>query len=251
MKKTNVSSGGDPVDVTDTLPEEYKKIAINALKAVDDFPHGGVDIIVNDRSDVKGEAVVIELNPTAQIGGALFPIEGEARDIPKAIVDYYFPETKGRVDTTKSRVSFDLINVLEPLENRAALEVEVAPAPIGELYIRKYIVNGNVQRYNYHKWLKKQALDQNLHGYVKSVVFDEIEVVVAGTDKKAVEDFKEVIKGYPQGSEVTRIKEEEYEGFVTVGFEISEKYNTGNIKSVQHALKRMDKDLQTYRKKKR
>ncbi|MEF3330099.1 acylphosphatase [Oceanobacillus oncorhynchi] len=249
-EKTNVSSGGDPVDVTDTLPQEYKEIAINALKAIDDFPQGGVDIIVNDREDLKGEAVVIELNPTAQIGGALFPIEGKARDIPKAIIDYYFPETKGKVDTTKSRVSFDLINVLEPLENRAALEVEVAPAPIGELYIRKYIVNGNVQRYNYHKWLKRQALAQNLHGYVKSMVFDEIEVVVAGTDQKAVEGFKEVIKGYPQGSEVTRIKEEDYDSFITVGFEISEQYNTSNIRSVQHALRRMDKDLQSMRKKK-
>lgn len=247
-EKTNVSSGGDPVDVTDSLPKEYKKIAIDALKAVPDFPHGGVDIIVNDRGDLKGAAVVIELNPTAQIGGALYPIEGKARDIPKAIVDYYFPETKGIVDTRKSKVYFDLITLLEPLENRAALEVEVAPAPIGELYAKQYIVKGNVQRYNFHKWLKQQAIQQNIHGYVKSIVFDEIEIVVASTDKKSIEGFKDIIQGYPQGSNISKIKEEVYEDPITVGFEISEQYNTNNVRSVQHALRKMDRDLQRMRK---
>lgn len=246
-EKTNVSSGGDPVDVTDTLAEEYKQIAIDALKAIPNFPHAGVDIIVNEGDDVDASAVVIELNPTAQIGGALFPIEGKSRDIPGAIIDFYFPETRG-TNTEKSRVYFDLITILEPLENRAALEVEVAPAPIGRLYSRKYTVYGDVQRYNFHKWLKQQALDHSLHGYVKSKVFDEIEIVVAGTDKETVSGFKKIIEQYPQGSNVLKINEESYEEPVTVGFEISEQYNTSNIKSVQYALRKMDKDLQRLKK---
>ncbi len=246
-EKTNVSSGGDPVDVTDTLAEEYKQIAIDALKAIPDFPHAGVDIIVNEGDDITASAVVIELNPTAQIGGALFPIEGKSRDIPGAIIDYYFPETRG-TNTEKSRIYFDLITILEPLENRAALEVEVAPAPIGRLYSRKYTVYGDVQRYNFHRWLKKQALDHSLHGYVKSKVFDEIEIVVAGTDRETVSGFKKIIEQYPQGSNVLKINEESYEEPVTVGFEISEQYNTSNIKSVQYALRKMDKDLQRLKK---
>src|SRR5699024_10581634 len=136
-QKTNVSSGGDQVDVKDTLPNKYKQVAIDALKAIPNFDHGGVDIIVNEGNDVDASVVVLELNPTAQIGGALFTIEGKARDIPKAISDYYFPETKG-INTEKSKIYFDLITVLEPLENRAALEVEVAPAPQGKLYRKKY-----------------------------------------------------------------------------------------------------------------
>ncbi|MEK3906140.1 acylphosphatase [Oceanobacillus sp. FSL W7-1309] len=248
-EKTNVSSGGDPVDVTDTLAEEYKQIAIDALKAIPDFPHAGVDIIVNEGDDVAASAVVIELNPTAQIGGALFPIEGKSRDIPGAIIDYYFPETRG-TSTEKSRIYFDLITILEPLENRVALEVEVAPAPIGRLYSRKYTVYGDVQRYNFHKWLKQQALNHNLHGYVKSKVFDEIEIVVAGTDRETVSGFKKIIEQYPQGSNVLKINEDNYEDPVTVGFEISEQYDASNIKSVQYALRKMDKDLQRMKKQK-
>lgn len=249
-EKTNVSSGGDPVDVTDTIADEYKQIAIDALKAIPGFIHGGVDIIVNEGKDIEEAAVVLELNPTAQIGGALYPLEGKARDIPKAIVDYYFPETKDKVDTTTSRVYFDLINILEPLENRTALEVEVSPAPIGKLYTRKFIVSGNVTRSNYHIWLKRQALELNLIGYVKSMVFDEIEIIVAGTDKEKIQEFKQLIDKYPQGSKVAKVREEIYEEPVTVGFEISEGYNTSNIKSVQHAIRKMDKDLQRMMKQK-
>lgn len=249
-EKTNISSGGDPNDVTETTADKYKQIAIDALKAIPGFTHGGVDIILNEGKDIKEAAVVIELNPTAQIGGALFPLEGKARDIPKAIVDYYFPETKGKVDTKSSKIYFDLINILEPLENRTALEVEVSPAPIGKLYARKYIVSGNVTRSNYHRWLKKHALALNLNGYVKSMVFDEIEIVVAGTDKEKLEEFQQLINQYPQGSKVAKIREEIYEDPVTVGFEISEGYNTSNIKSVQHAIRKMNKDLQRMTKQK-
>lgn len=242
-EKSNVSTGGDPIDVTDQTDDKYKQIAVDALKAIPGFVHGGVDIIVNEGNDVDIPAVVLELNPTAQVGGALFPLEGTARDIPKAIVDYYFPETKGKVDTRESKVYFDLINILEPLENRTALEVEVAPAPIGKLYVRQFTVTGNVTRSNYHRFLKKHALELGLHGYIKSMVFDEIEIVVGGTSKEKVMKFKELIRQYPQGSKVAKISEESYEDPITIGFEIAEGYNTSSTKSVQHALRRMDKEL--------
>lgn len=249
-QKTNVSSGGDPIDVTDTMPEEYKKVAIDAIKAVPGLHHAGVDIIVNKNRKQNVPAVVIELNPTAQIGGALFPLKGKARDIPKAIIDYYFPETKDKVDTTKSKVYFDLINVLEPLENRAALEVEVSPAPMGKLYAKKYIVYGDVQRQAYHRWLKKQALDRNLHGNIKSTVFDEIEIIVAGTDKQKIEEFKKLISNNKRNSKVTKIKEENHDEPVTVGFEITEQYNTSSARSIQYALRKMEKDLKNMTKQK-
>ncbi len=248
-QKTNVSTGGDPLDATDDLSDEIKQIAIDALKAIPGFTHGGVDIIVNENRAQNVPAVVIELNPTAQIGGALFPLRGTARDVPGAIIDYYFPETAD-IDTTESKVYFDFINVLEPLENRSALEVEVSPAPMGKLHIKRFVVTGQVQRHSFHRWLKQNALDRNLHGYVKNTVFNEIEIVIAGTDTALIDDFKEQISNYPQASKVEKITEEKWDEPVTVGFEITEKYNTRSVKSVQHALRRMNKDL-THLKKQR
>lgn len=246
-EKTNVSSGGDPIDVTDELPETFADIAMNALKAVPGLYHGGVDIIVNQNRGQDVPGVVIELNPTAQIGGALFPLKGESRNIPGAIIDYYFPETAG-MDTSKSRVYFDLINILEPLENRSALEVEVSPAPMGQLYAKRFVVKGDVQRNSYHRFLKKHALDRNLHGYVKNMVFDEIEIIIAGTDRDAIDDFKAQIANYPRASRVDDIAQEDWDEPVTVGFEITERYNVNNLKSVQYAVRKMDKDLKHMQK---
>src|SRR5690625_3964845 len=241
-EKTNVSSGGDPIDVTDEISEEMKNIAIDAVKAIPGLYHAGVDIIENESGTGNTPAFVIEINATAQIGGILFPLRGKARNIPKAIIDYYFPETKG-IDTTNSKVYFDMSAVLEPMENRAALEVEVAPAPIGDIFAKKFTVYGDVQRESFHRWLRKQAQDRGLHGYVKNFAFDEIEIVVAGTELHLVHDFKSIIKQYPNGSKVKKIKSEVYDEPITVGFEIMEIFDTGNLRSAQNSIRRMEKEI--------
>ncbi|SDZ55528.1 D-alanine-D-alanine ligase [Evansella caseinilytica] len=248
-EKTNVSAGGDPIDVTDDLPDELKQIAVDAIKAIPGLHHGGVDIIVDVNKPIEKSAVVIELNPTAQIGGILFPMKGRARDIPAAIIDYYFPETKG-ITTRNSRVYFDFNTVLEPLSSRSAVEVEVSPAPIGKIYAKKYIVSGFVQRVSYHQWLKNQALDKHLNGFINKLSDGDIEVVVAGTNKKAVNGFKEVFSHDPKKAEVRKIKEEIWRSPVKVGFEISEGFNSSNLRSVESALKKMEKELRRVEKEK-
>lgn len=241
-EKTNVSSGGDPIDVTDQISEEIKQLAIDSVQAVPGLAHGGVDIIVNESGIGRAPGFVIEINATAQIGGILFPLEGKARNIPAAIIDYYFPETAG-MDTSESQIYFDMSVVLEPMENRSALEVEVAPAPAEPLYMRRYIVKGDVQREDYHIWLRKQAHELNVHGYVKEFAFDEIEIVVAATDKKIIRTFKSRIKEYINGEKITDIKSEEFNEMITVGFDIVEVYNTYNLRSTRHSVRRAELEL--------
>src|SRR5699024_8285030 len=248
-QKTNVSSGGDPIDVLDDLSDDIKEIAINALKAVPGLKHGGVDIIINEGNVSHHPAVVIELNPTAQIGGALYPLKGESRNIPAAIIDYYFPETKG-MDTTDSNIYFELTTVLEPLENRSAVEVEVNQAPQGKMYAKRYIVSGTVGRQSYHQWLKKQALDHGLRGHVKNVYYGKLEILVAGTDKDDVAGFKQIIEGNPDKSKIDKIKEETYDGFIKVGFDVEESDQPSDLPSVNTALKKMAKDLRRKEKEK-
>lgn len=64
-----------------------------------------------------------------------------------------------------------MVEVLEPLENRTALEVEVAPAPQENLSMRKFTVIGNVQKYSYHQWLKKKAFEIGVHGSIQNKCF--------------------------------------------------------------------------------
>src|SRR5699024_7382744 len=241
-EKTNVSSGGDPIDVTDEISDDIKQIAVDALKAFPGLTHAGVDIIINENKNLKDPAYVLEINATAQIGGILYPLRGKARNIPGAIIDYYFPETQG-IDTTNSKIYFDMSVVLEPMENRSALEVEVQDAPLGEIHARKFTVTGNVQKESYHRWLKKQAFDRDLHGYVKNKVYDEIEIVVAGTNRENVDNCRDILNQYPRGSNIKRVRMEYYSKPVSIGFDIIETSVGKGLRSVRHNLRKAEQEF--------
>src|SRR5699024_2989814 len=84
---------GDVKQTVAQLIKEQTEIAVNASKAIPGLVHSGVDIIINP---VTNQTVVLEVNTRPGIGSHLFPIEGEAVDIPKALIDFYFPETKNQ-----------------------------------------------------------------------------------------------------------------------------------------------------------
>src|SRR5699024_1481756 len=86
--KNNISAGGDPVDITDTISDEIKQIAIDGVNAIPGLPHAGVDLMVNEKDK---KATIIEINTQANIRSHLFPMIGEARDLPTKLIDYYFP----------------------------------------------------------------------------------------------------------------------------------------------------------------
>ncbi|MCR6108170.1 acylphosphatase [Salipaludibacillus agaradhaerens] len=246
-EKTNVSSGGDPIDVTDSIGDYYKEIAINAVKAIPGLYHGGVDIIVDDTKPEKESAVVIELNPTAQIGGILFPLRGKARDIPKAIIDYYFPETKG-VDTSKSNFYFDFLAAMEPLENRSAIEVEVSPAPKNELVAKKYILSGEVNRQSFHNAISLYAQSHGIHGEINKNFTGEIELIVGSETKEALTGLKSFLKKQKKIAKVEAIQEEAWKEPIKIGFDVNENFNTNRKESVHNILKRIRREYKNLNK---
>lgn len=234
-EKSNISLGGDPIDVLDTLNENTREIAINALKAIPGLSHGAVDLIVHESS---GKPYVIELNPTSQIGGILYPIKGKSRDIPAAIIDYYFPSTKD-MELDKTKTYFDFHDVLDPLQSRDAAVTTVTPSPMGRIYSKKYIVSGDVQDIGYHRGLRKQAFERYLHGYVMNIDNGDIEIVVAGTDPEMVKDFKNGIYADEERAQVVEIQEEVYEEPIKVGFEIK-----ADLKRQKEELKLLKQELE-------
>lgn len=115
-KNSNISSGGDPVDVTDDLSDSLKDVAIKAVDAIPGLIECGVDLIVDSRN---GVGKVIELNTSVGLAGHLFPFQGKARDIPKAIIDYYFPNTSRITDA----LYFDFTKVTSSLKEGTVSEV--------------------------------------------------------------------------------------------------------------------------------
>lgn len=236
--KGNISLGGDPIDKLDELTPNIKQLAIDALKAVPGLVHGAVDIIVDQ--DEAGNSIghVIELNPTAQLGGILFPLKGKPRDVPRAIIDYYFPETKDQ-ETANTLMYFDFYDVLEPLISRQGTIATVSPAPMGKLYMKKYTVYGDVHNLGYHLGLRKQAFERGLHGFVMNLDEGAIEIVVAGTDLEMVNDFKNGITEDEERATVTKIEEEDYNGYVKVGFD-----SRANLKTLEEDIYTLQDEIE-------
>ncbi|WP_339226571.1 acylphosphatase [Oceanobacillus sp. FSL K6-2867] len=239
--KTNISLGGDPIDALDELPEYVKEAAVEALHAVPGLEHGAVDLIVHQE---KADVYVIELNPTAQLGGLLYPIQGKSRDIPKAIIDYYFPETKD-IDTTEVNTFFDFHDVLDPLQSRDAFVTTVTPCPQERLFAKKYIVSGDVLDIGYHRGLRKEAFERYLHGYIMTLEEGDIEIVVGGTDPEMVDDFKNAIWEDEERGQVFEVQVEPYHDPIKVGFEIKTDLKTQieDLKMYKEELEITEREL--------
>ncbi|WP_271400391.1 acylphosphatase [Salinicoccus roseus] len=203
-EKSNLSSGGDSIEANDKISEEVKQIAIDSLKVVPSLPHAGVDIIVDSEDDRKG--VVLEINATAEISFHLFPWEGKARDVPGAIIDYYFPETR---EKEKSLAYFDYHSVIEPLKTWASDEVVVAPAPIQEMHRKCFTVNGKVQKVGYMNYIRRQALKRNIHGTIRKNGLKQVEIDGMTTDEKIFDEFIDVCYKGSKKSRVDHVKIED------------------------------------------
>ena len=232
--KSNISSGGDPhaLELADT--KEINEIAVQSLEVIGDLPHGSVDIIWERAS---GVSAVLEINPTSQIGSLLFPQKGAAFDIPKAIIDYYFPDSNAPSPFAK-QMYFDLSDVIYPLKTSTCTMARVTPLPKGTLHKQRFIVRGDVSDVNFHRGMRKQAFERGLSGYILSQSDGTIEIVVVGDDLEVIEDFKRSIYDDPERSTVAEIKHGEYEGAVKIGFEVK-----ADLKQMIEELEFLEKDI--------
>ena len=236
--KGNISLGGDPVDCLDDLSDDVKTTAIQTLRSIPGLPHGAVDLIVTNNCVEESGVLVLEVNPTAQIGSILFPLKGKARNVPKAIIDYYFPETiiKGEKQSS-SNMYFDFQKVISPLFNKMARNVTVSPHPTGNVVAKRYIVSGSFQGFGYLRWIQKQAFLQRLSGQATIMDDGNIEIIVASDEKSTVENFKHICEEGNDKSRVDRVYVEPWDQPVKVGFEIS-KRSKKHMKKSQVELKK-------------
>jgi len=205
-EKSNLSSGGDPIEATDELSDEVKQIAVDSLKALPSIPHAGVDIIVESKDNTKG--VVLEVNATAEIAFHLFPLIGKAKDVPGALIDYYFPETAG---AERTHFYFDFLSILEPIKTGAIEEIKIAETPLNKKYAKKYTATGKLNRVGYMTKIKRFALERNLYGYAKKIDDNTVDIFLIGESKEELDAFKEYVKKGSKKSVVKNIREKDLE----------------------------------------
>ena len=87
-ENSNISTGGDSIDFTDSMPDVYKKLAIKATQSVGAIICG-VDMMIQDlqQLDPNGNYCLIELNFNPAIHMHIFPYVGHDRKIAKKILE--------------------------------------------------------------------------------------------------------------------------------------------------------------------
>lgn len=87
-QNSNLSTGGDSIDVTDEMPDFYKQVAEQAALAAD-LHIAGIDIIIDDwkASPSTEHYIVVELNAPAMLSMHDFPYIGKNRQVEKYVLD--------------------------------------------------------------------------------------------------------------------------------------------------------------------
>lgn len=79
---------GDVHDVTDTVPESLRALAVEAVDVIPGLAYAGVDIITQPDDEPETRHVVDAVSWSPPAGGH-FPANGRPRDIAGAIIDHY------------------------------------------------------------------------------------------------------------------------------------------------------------------
>ena len=79
-ENSNISTGGDSIDVTNQAAERFKTLVVQAAKAVG-ANICGVDMIIEDFDDNQSAYSIIELNFNPAIHIHAYPYKGIERDI--------------------------------------------------------------------------------------------------------------------------------------------------------------------------
>ncbi|HKL71951.1 MAG TPA: hypothetical protein VJ855_04770 [Marinilabiliaceae bacterium] len=87
-KNSNLSTGGDSIDVTDSMPVYYKEVAEKAAAAAG-LRIAGVDIIISDLDEEPSPTnyIVVELNAPAMLSMHNYPYIGKNRHVEKYVLD--------------------------------------------------------------------------------------------------------------------------------------------------------------------
>ena len=88
--QSNLSAGGDSIDVTDACHPSFKEVAVRSVSAIPGMTYAGVDILARSiREEATAENHVVGEVEYSPAPIANFPVMGSPRDMAAAILEYY------------------------------------------------------------------------------------------------------------------------------------------------------------------
>jgi D-alanine-D-alanine ligase-like ATP-grasp enzyme/acylphosphatase len=209
------------VDCTDEINPKFKEYAVKAINCVEGIPYGSVDMIINEDTN---EGVVNEINTKGEITMHFFPMEGTARDIPKAIIDYYFPNTKRLTDT----LYFDFKPIKELFLAGLAKEIAIPDLADRKLYQQRFAITGKNLKSIYLRKIRKKAAFFHLMGTIQKVKENKVELLLYGTKLQLSKYADYLSKSGTQRSIIENIESTELvedNGNHNVSLELKDLYN--------------------------
>ncbi|WP_019378060.1 ATP-grasp domain-containing protein [Virgibacillus halodenitrificans] len=225
-QKGNLSTGGDSVDYTDDISDVAKDIAVRASKAIPNLDQCGVDILFDTNTN---HGVVIEINSRAGAGGHLFPLYGKARDIPAAIIDYYFPETTP--PTNQTGLYFDYKAYWDIIKSGKAKEVRVRNHPSYKISSKHYEITGKLKEKPFMQKVYRKATSSGLYGNLQKNKKNKYSLIIAGK-KQELEEFEKYLEtAVGKKDKNYKIITEVWEKPIRMGFDLLVEDKAYNIKT--------------------
>jgi len=228
LLRDKVGLDGDPIDVTEQISEKVKEVSIKAVKSIPGLDLCGLDVIENNRT---GEITIIEMNTRPMLGLHTFPIKGKPRDVMSPIIDYYFPETKGKI---KSNLYFNFNSVIAPILDRSVREVTLQPIRNIEPYVSKRLLLKKLSTKK--KFIVEMigiARNLKINGVLRELNNDEWEVIAGAQTENVLHDFIKNLRSKIRKTEVKFLFQEDWKYPINTGFRLRK--ISKNIKSLGKA----------------
>lgn len=213
--KTNIIEGGDPVDVTEELPEKIKTMALKAADSIPNLPLCAVEIITNKETN---KSYVLEVKTQPSISGHLFPQKGKAQDVAKEIIDFYFPKTK--IIAEGKLYYFDFEHVFQLFYANIVQQYTIPKFPRGNLDAKRIDLTGITNRGSFIKWIQPQMVELGLNGYFKYRRNDRLTLVVSGENTSVQSVMDLIADDHPFKKENYAHVEREWDKPIKIGFEV-------------------------------
>ncbi|MBU0731735.1 RimK/LysX family protein [Patescibacteria group bacterium] len=114
-KNSNLSTGGDSIDMTDDVHPSVKEIAIKAIQSIPGLPYAGIDFITKDvnKEQTRRSYQIIEMNETPMLSMHHIPYQGQPRDVAGEIIYFLFPELKKEKIKKAKKPALGLIEIVK------------------------------------------------------------------------------------------------------------------------------------------
>lgn len=213
------------VDCTDEIDSKFKVHAVKAIKSVDGIPYGSVDMIINEEGN---EGVVNEINTKGVIAMHYYPLEGTPRDIPKAIIDYYFPNTK----RLSNKLYFEMKPIKDLFLAGLAEEVVIPTITKQKLYQQQFTITGRNLKSIYLKKIYRKAALNHLIGTIHRTKVNQVDLHVHGTELQLSKYSNFLKNSGNRRMIVNNIKSSsltEDDGFHNISLDLKDLYNKESL----------------------